>query len=76
MVRSLFTSTAAKKNIQLLLRTIISANQLSVYVAMADLCKELSEDSGAPGKLEALDHLETMEIPTGPSIAGSRTNEQ
>ena len=39
---------------------------------MADLCKELSEDSGAPGKLEVLDHLETMEIPTGPFIAGSQ----
>ena len=30
----------SEENIELLLRTIISANQLSVYVAMADLCKE------------------------------------
>ena len=52
------------KNIELLLRTIISANQLSVYGAIADLCKELSEESRAPGKPEAPYHLEKMEIPT------------
>ena len=37
-------------NIELILRTIISANQLSVYGAVADLCKELSKDSRASGK--------------------------
>ena len=31
------------KNIELILRTVISANQLSVYGAAADLCDELSE---------------------------------
>ena len=35
------------ENIELLLRTVISANQLSVYRGMADLCNELSEDFGA-----------------------------
>ena len=32
------------ENIELLLGTVISANQLSIYVAIADLCNELSED--------------------------------
>ena len=70
-----FHSNGSEENIELLLRTIISANQLSVFGAIADLCKELSEDSIATGKSEAPDHLET-EIPTGPSIAGHHTNEQ
>ena len=60
-----------KSKAHLLLRTIISASQLSVYGAIADLCKELSEDSESSEKLEASDHLETMEIP-----AGSHANEQ
>ena len=46
---------------------MVSANQLSVYGAIADFCNELSEDLGASGKPAALDHLETMEIPHGPS---------
>ena len=45
---------------------IISANQLSVYGAIADLRNELSEDSESLGKPEASDHLETMEIPAAP----------
>ena len=61
----------SEENIELLLRTIISANQLSVYGQVADVCKELSEDSESLGKPEAPDHLETMEIPAGP-----HTNEQ
>ena len=55
---------------------MISANQLSVYGAIADLCKELSEGSRASGKPEAPDHLETMKIPLGPSIAETHTNAQ
>ena len=35
----------SEENIELLLRTIIFSNQLSVHGAIADLCKELSEDS-------------------------------
>ena len=65
-----------EENIELLLRTVISANQLSVFGARADLCKEVSEDSRAPGKSEAPDHLETMETPVGRSTSGSHTNEQ
>ena len=66
----------SEENIELLFRTVLSANQLSVYGAIADLCKELSEDSWAPGKPEAPDHLETMEIPTRPSAEETQTNAQ
>ena len=55
------------ENMELLLRTEISANQPSVYGATADLCNELPKDLWAPVKLAAPDHLETMEIPTRPS---------
>ena len=34
------------ENVELLHRTVISANQLSVYGVTADLCRELSEDLG------------------------------
>ena len=34
------------ENVELLHRTVISANQVSVYGAIADLCRELSEDLG------------------------------
>ena len=60
----------------MLLRTVISANQLSVYGAVADLCNELSEEFWASGKPAAPDHLETMAIRTDPSVAGPHTNEQ
>ena len=65
--------SGGEENIDLFLRMVISANQLSVCGAVADLCIELSEDFRASGKLEASDHLETMEMLTGPSIAGTRT---
>ena len=61
----------SNETIELLLRTIISAKQLSVYGAMADLYKELTKDSETSVKLEAPDHLETMQIPDG-----LHTNEQ
>ena len=64
------------ENIELLLRTVISANLLSVDGAIAHLCNELSEDLRASGKPEALDHLETMEIPTVPSTEETQTNAQ
>ena len=63
------------ENIELHLRTVISANQLSVYGAVPDLCNELSKDVWSSEKPEAPDHLETMEIP-GPSIAETHTNAQ
>ena len=55
---------------------MISANQLSVYGAVADLCNELPKDLGAPGKLAAPDHLETMETPTRHSAEETQTNAQ
>ena len=45
------------ENIELLLRTVISSNQLSIYGAVADLCNELSEGFRASGKPEVPDHL-------------------
>ena len=39
------------ENIELLLCTVISANQLSVYGAIADLCNEVPKDLRDPGKL-------------------------
>ena len=61
---------------ELILRTVISANQLSVCGAVADLCRELSKDTMALVKLEAHDPLETMEIPTEAPTADPRTDEQ
>ena len=52
------------ENIEFLLRTVISADQLSVYRAVADLCNELSEDFWASEKLAAPEHFEMVEIPT------------
>ena len=40
----------SEENIELLLRMAISANLLSVYGAVADLCKDLSEDSSGSGE--------------------------
>ena len=55
---------------------MISANQLSIYGAIADLCDEVPKGTGAPEKLAALDHLEEMEIPTDLSIAENSTKAQ
>ena len=45
----------SEQNVKFILRTIISANQLSVYGATADMCREVSKDTMASGKLEAYD---------------------
>ena len=47
----------SEENIELILRTVISVNQLSVYGAVADLCKELSKDSKVSGKLDANEYF-------------------
>ena len=62
------------ENIELLLRAVISANQLSVYLQIC--ANELSKDLGAPGETSALDHLETMEILACPSAEETQTNAQ
>ena len=45
-----FHANGSDENIELLLRTAISANQLSVYRAIADLCNELTSDVEGSGK--------------------------
>ena len=67
---------SSDENIELLLRTVISAKQLSDSGAVADQCNELSEGFLGFGEPAAPDHLETMEIPADLSIAGTHTNEQ
>ena len=50
--------------IELILCTVISVNQLSVYGAAADLCRELARNSRGTEKPAANDNLETMVFPT------------
>ena len=58
-------SNSIDETIELILRTIISVNQLSIYGAAADLCKELARDSPpSAGKPTANENLESMLIPT------------
>ena len=64
------------ENIELFLRTVISANQLGVFGAVADLCNELSKGVRASVKLDAPDHLEKMEILIDLSIAENPTSAQ
>ena len=57
------------ETIELILRTVISVNQLSVYGAAADRCGELARDStryGAPKDLESL--VLSTEFPTADQI--------
>ena len=62
--------------IELILRTVISANQLSIYGAIADSCDEAPKCIGTPGKLAAPKHLEKVEIPIGPSAEETQNNAQ
>ena len=64
----------SEETIELILRTIISVNQLSIYGAAADLWKELSDDSEDAGKLAADEDLESLEIPTEFPIHDPHTN--
>ena len=66
----------SNENIELLLRTVISATQLSIYGAIADLCDEVPKGIRALGKLAAPEHLEKVEIPTVLSKAENSTNVQ
>ena len=49
---------------------------LSIYGAVADLCREQSKDSRALGKPDAPEYSEMMEISTEPSIADPHTDEK
>ena len=64
----------SEENVELILRTVISANQLSIYGEVGDLCRDLSKDSRASGKLDANEHLETMEIPIELLVADPHTD--
>ena len=68
--------SGSDENIELLLRSVISANQFSIYGAVADLCNEVPKDLRAQEKPAALDHLEKMKIPDDLSIAENSTNAQ
>ena len=61
---------------ELLLRSVISANQLSIFGARADLCDEVPNRISAPVKPAAPEHLEKVEIPTALFKAENSTNEQ
>ena len=52
------------ETIELILQTVISVNQLSVYGAAADLCGELARDSKGTGRPGAPEDLESLVIPT------------
>ena len=54
----------SEENIELILRTVISVNHLSVYGAELDLCEELARDSEGTGKPGATGNLESTVIPT------------
>ena len=51
------------ETIELILRTVISVNQLSVYRVVPDLCKELPRDSSGAEKPAVNENLESMVIP-------------
>ena len=61
---------SSEETIELILRTMISVNQLSIYGAVADSCKELSKESEVAGKLAA----NAMEIPAELPIADRHSN--
>ena len=67
---------SGQENIELLLRTEFSANQLRVFGAIGNLCDEVPKDIWALGKLAAPDHLEKMEILADLSVAENSTNAQ
>ena len=52
-ITSIIHFNGSEETIELILRSSISVNQLSIYGAVGDLCKELSKDSEVAGKLAA-----------------------
>ena len=63
-----------EENIELILRTVIYVNQLSIHGAVADLCKELCKDPEVAEKPAGKEGLESMEIPTVLPTADPHTN--
>ena len=66
---------ACDENIQLILKMIISVNQLSLCGAVAHLIKELAEDQNASGRLVAEDPTE-QEILSQLPIAAVQANDE
>ena len=64
----------SEETIDLILRTVISVNQLSIYGAVADLCRELSKNSRVSGKPDANEYSETIEILTELPFADPHTD--
>ena len=54
----------SEETIEVIVRMIISFNQVSIYGAVADLRKELARDSSSAGKPAANENFESMVIPT------------
>ena len=71
MERNPFTSTVATQTPHDCIRIILSVNQHSIYGAVADLCEELSIDSGSAGQLVAHENLDSMVTRTEGLIAHS-----
>ena len=66
--RTTIQFTASDDNVQLILKMVITVNQLSLYGAEADLIRELPVDQRAPRKPVALGQME-QEILTQPPFA-------
>ena len=67
--------TACDENVRLLLKMVMSVNQLSLYGAVADMIQELPEDQIAPGRPVASDQME-QEILFQPLIAEVQINDE
>ena len=68
-----FHYNGSEETIELIIRTLISVNQFSIYGAVAVSCKELSDDSEVAGKPAANEDSE-WKIPTGLPFADPHPN--
>ena len=64
------------QNIELLVRMVISVNQLSLYEAVADMIEELPVGRRAPERPVASGQLDKQEIITQPLLAEVQANEE
>ena len=73
--KTTFHFTACEENVQLLLKMVMSVNQLSLYGATAVMIQGLPADQVAPGRLAASDQTE-QEILIQPLIAEVPSNDE